>query len=116
MTHEDIRYEIDEETQDYLREALEMLAMFVDMQCSEDARENLEHVVQTLADRFDIPYGKVEVTEGEDGGLEFTINDGETSGTVEVPNFVGDEDNDNYTEEANNELTQKGPGKEDTIH
>lgn len=120
---EEIFYEVDEETQTYLKEALEMLAIFIDLQCSEDARSNLEQLVETLAHRFGLPYGRVEITENEEGGLSFSVDGGETSGTLDIPNLETAEEAtassgviQDYTSENQEELIEKGPGKNDTIH
>lgn len=114
-TEEEIpQYEVDDDTQMLLREAIEMISFVSELQATDESRSQVQNLAESIAQRFGISMGTIQITENEEGGLSFTLEDGETSGTLDISNLDIPEEHKNDVE--NEELTDKPPSKEDTVH
>ncbi len=67
-------YTVDEETKQYLMDALNWILTFADSQIDDDAGLKVQAVAEELAIRFDLPVQKIEIVQDEDGDWNVTID------------------------------------------
>lgn len=76
------KYEVDEDTKELLQEVLGLAQRVVDLQYDDYHQDELQDILLTVSDRFDIQSSEVHVEVAEDGTITAKIIDEEPSQTL----------------------------------